>query len=95
MSLKLRFFSNLRFPRLFALVNYSTRSLTHLTKFFLSIGDCKLPVINNALIESSSSVIAHSSELNVRCGDEIVVLKCEHGSWDQTLVFCPGKCLNV
>ena len=43
-------------------------------------------------MDTSSDVVAHSGELSVKCGEETIVMKCEHGSWDQALVFCPGKC---
>jgi len=52
--------------------------------------DCKLPKIENAVMDTSSEIVSHLSELSVSCGDETVVMKCEHGSWDQTLVFCPA-----
>jgi len=53
--------------------------------------DCKLPSIENAVMDSSSDIISHLGELKVNCGDETIVIKCEHGSWDQTLVFCPAS----
>ena len=58
-------------------------------------GDCKAPKIDNAIMDTSTDVFSHLSELSVICGDETIVLKCEHGSWDQTLAFCPaGKQLS-
>ncbi|KAL5252519.1 hypothetical protein ACHWQZ_G015335 [Mnemiopsis leidyi] len=60
--------------------------------------DCKLPNVENALMDTSSDVVAHSGELSVKCGEETIVMKCEHGSWDQALVFCPvasSSLLNV
>ena len=56
-----------------------------------SLGDCKLPNVENAVMDTSLDIISHSGELIVECGEKTIVLKCEHGSWDQTLVFCPGK----
>jgi hypothetical protein len=59
--------------------------------FYLTqTNDCKLPTIDNAIMDTSTAVISHLSELSVECGDETFVLKCEHGKWDQTLVFCPA-----
>jgi len=52
--------------------------------------NCKLPMIDNAIMDTSTEVIPHLSELSVKCGDETIVLTCEHGSWDQALVFCPA-----
>ena len=53
-----------------------------------------MPKIENAVMDTSSEIVSHLSELSVSCGDETVVMKCEHGSWDQTLVFCPGNLLT-
>jgi len=53
--------------------------------------NCKLPKIDNALMDTSSEIIAHSGELSVKCGQETIVMKCEHGTWDRTLVFCPAS----
>ena len=49
-----------------------------------------MPSIDNADIQTSLSIVQHSTAISVVCGEETVVIKCLHGAWDKAILYCPG-----
>ena len=57
--------------------------------------NCKAPVIDKAILNTTVKTMSHLSEISAACGPEMIVLKCKNGAWDRSLTQCPGRNINT
>ena len=70
---------------------FLTGKLVFLTgKLVFLTGDCLVPSINNAVLGTTMDVVEHSTEVSVLCGTENLVIKCYHGTWSHSIIYCPS-----
>ena len=69
---------------------------TSVQSFNLTKSDaCKVPITENIVVNTTSDTVSDMSAIEVRCGVDLVVLRCQSGVWDQAPPECPSLDKNI
>ena len=73
-----------------------TNGKTSVQSFNLTKSDaCKVPITENIVVNTTSDTVSDMSAIEVRCGVNLVVLRCKSGSWDPAPPKCPSLDKNI
>ena len=73
-----------------------TNGNTSVQSFNLTKSDaCKVPITDNIVVNTTSDTVTHMSAIEVKCGLDLVVLKCKSGVWDKAPPKCPRLDRNI